>query len=57
MKKMAIRVWDVATNENIHTFWGHNSDVQSLSFSPDGTHLASSGLDGTILVWNLKPYL
>lgn len=57
MEKMAIRIWDVATNENIHTFWGHNSDVQSLSFSPDGTHLASSGFDGTILVWNLKPYL
>ncbi|MDE0313415.1 MAG: sigma-70 family RNA polymerase sigma factor [Candidatus Poribacteria bacterium] len=57
MEKMAIRLWDVATDENIHTFWGHNSDVQSLSFSPDGTHLASSGFDYTILVWNLKPYL
>ena len=57
MEKMAIRIWDVATDENIHTFWGHNSDVQSLSFSPDGTHLASSGFDGTILVWDLKPYL
>ena len=57
MEKMAIRIWDVATDENIRTFWGHNSDVQSLSFSPDGTLLASSGFDGTILVWDLKPYL
>lgn len=57
MEKMALRIWDVATSENIHTFWGHNSDVQSLSFSPDGTHLASSGFDGAILVWDLKPYL
>ena len=57
MKKMAIRIWDVATNENIHTFRGHNSDVQSLDFSPDGTMLASSGFDGTILVWDLKLYL
>ncbi len=57
MEKMAIRIWDVASGENIHTFWGHNSDVQSLSFSPDGMHLASSGFDGTILVWDLKPYL
>ena len=57
MEKMTIRIWDVATSENIHTFWGHNSDVQSLSFSPDGTRLASSGFDGTILVWDLKPYL
>ena len=57
MEKMAIRVWDVATNENIHTFWGHNSDVQSLAFSPDGTYLASNSFDGTILVWDLKPFI
>ena len=57
MEKMAIRIWDVATDENIHTFWGHTSDVQSLAFSPDGTHLASSGFDGTILVWDLKPFI
>lgn len=57
MNKMAIRLWDVATGENIHTFWGHNSDIQSLAFSPDGTKLASSGFDYTILVWDLKPYL
>ena len=27
MEKMAIRLWDVATGENIHTFWGHTTDV------------------------------
>ncbi|MCY4401726.1 MAG: WD40 repeat domain-containing protein [Candidatus Poribacteria bacterium] len=57
MQKMAIRLWDVATGENIHTFCGHNSDVQSLAFSPNGTMLASGGFDGTIMVWDLKPYL
>lgn len=57
MKKIVIGLWDVASGENIHTFWGHNSDVRSLAFSPDGTLLASSGFDGTILVWNLKPVI
>ncbi|MDE0396612.1 MAG: sigma-70 family RNA polymerase sigma factor [Candidatus Poribacteria bacterium] len=57
MEKMAIRLWDAATGKNTHTFWGHNSRVQSLAFSPDGTHLASSGFDGTILVWDLKPFI
>ena len=57
MQKMAIRIWEVATGEKIHTFWGHNSDVQSLAFSPNGTMLASGSFEGSILIWDLKPYL
>ena len=57
MEKMAIRLWKVETAENIHTFWGHTSDVQSLAFSPDGTMLASGGFDGTILLWDVEPFI
>ena len=55
--KMSIRLWEVATGENIVTFWGHPTDVQDLAFSPDGTLLASGSFDGTILLWDMKPYL
>ena len=55
--KVSIRLWNIATGENIATFWSHSSDIQSLAFSPDGTLLASGSFDGTILLWDMKPYL
>jgi WD40 repeat protein len=53
-EKVPIRLWEVATGENIATFWGHPTDVQDLAFSPDGSLLASGSFDGTILLWDLK---
>ena len=56
-EKVSIRLWEIATGKNIATFWGHPTDVQDLAFSPDGVLLASGSFDGTILLWDLKPYL
>ena len=55
--KVSIRLWDVASGENIATLWSHSTDVEYLTFSSDGTLLASGSHDGTILLWNMKPYL
>lgn len=57
LEKVSIRIWEVATGENIHTFWGHTTDVQDLDFSPDGKLLASCSYDGTILLWDMKPFI
>ena len=55
--KVPIQLWDVVSGENIATFWGHPTDIQSLAFSPDGSLLASGSYDGTILLWDMTPYL
>lgn len=57
LEKVSIRIWEVATGQNIHTFWGHTTDVQDLAFSKDGELLASGSYDGTILLWNTKPFI
>ena len=57
IKKCPVLLWDVERGENIAAFKGHSTDVQDLAFSPDGTLLASGSFDGTILLWDLKPYL
>ncbi|MYF98098.1 WD40 repeat domain-containing protein [Candidatus Poribacteria bacterium] len=56
-KKTSIRLWDITTGDNIHTFWAHASDIFSLSFSPDGNLLASGSYDGSILLWDMKPFI
>jgi WD40 repeat protein len=56
-EKVSIRLWEVTTGENIATFWGHPTDIQDLAFSPDGTLLASGSFDGTLLLWDMIPYL
>ncbi len=35
MEKMAIRLWEVASGENIATLWGHPTDIQSLASKTD----------------------
>ena len=57
MEKMDICLWEVETGKQIATFNGHPTDVHALAFSPDNKLLASSSYDGTILLWDLTPYL
>jgi WD40 repeat protein len=36
----------------VHTLHGHTDDVNSVAYSPDGTHIVSGSEDNTIRVWN-----
>jgi WD40 repeat protein len=51
-KDGTVRLWDVATSEEIRTLKGHKGQVNAVAYSPDGKHLSSGGGDHTVKVWN-----
>ena len=50
-----VRVWDIKTITEKARFTGHTDTVNSVSFSPDGTTLASGSADGTVRLWRIMP--
>ena len=48
------RLWDVSERKQLFCLNGHTEAIYSLKFSPDGSHLLTSGSDGKIIVWDLR---
>jgi guanine nucleotide-binding protein G(I)/G(S)/G(T) subunit beta-1 len=53
----SIKLWDVRTGtKSIRTFIGHTSDVNSLSFFPDGNAIISGSDDSTCRLFDIRSY-
>jgi hypothetical protein len=49
-----VRLWDVATGQELPGLEGHCGLVTSLSFSADGKRLISGSEDTSVLIWDLS---
>jgi len=52
--KGVIILWDVTKGEKIVVLEGHSKPITALTYSPDGTLIATGSKDNTIIVWNAQ---
>ena len=48
-----LKLWNVATGQELKTLIGHQGAVFSVSFSPNGKTLASGSIDSTLKLWDV----
>ena len=49
-----VKLWDLVTQQDIATLEGHTAQVNSMSFSSDGSTLAIGAQDGTVKLWDVE---
>ena len=50
----SVRLWDVESGKQLHSYRGHVLEVQSVDVSPDGKIIASGSDDRKIKLWAIR---
>lgn len=51
-----VKIWNLATGNEVQTLSYSNKEVTSVCFAPDGRTLATGGQDRTIRLWNVSDW-
>jgi len=55
--RTVLEIWDVATGKILRNLEGHESWVESVTYSPDGKWLVSSEWLGKIILWDAQTFM
>ncbi len=48
-----LKLWDLATGEEVATLTGHSDSVNAVAITPDGKQAVSASGDNTLKLWDL----
>jgi WD40 repeat protein len=50
----SVKLWESSSGKLLRTFDGHTENVESVAFSPDGKHIASTSWDKLVKIWGVS---
>ena len=52
-----LKVWDLASGQELRTLTGHTDWVNGVAVTPDGSRAVSASADRTLKVWDISAML